>query len=153
MTERLKLEKDVIAQYMKNPNSYKFGGLDSDTPYLRIVAQTNSKTPYVLRIEFPGHPNEKPNAYVECMLRDYNNNPMDHASSTNHTLSPHANGWTQICHYHPSAWQPNMSLWMVYLRCVMWLNIYEQTIRDHHSMDYYLSHMSEGYCREEYLNL
>ena len=150
--ERYELEKNVIAHYMHNPNAYAFGNLDGSTPYLRIVAQTNSGKAYVLRIECSNYPNTKPNAYVECMLCDHRGVLMDSASSSNHTLSPHANGWTQICHYHPNAWKPNMSLWMVYIRCVMWLNIYEQTLKTKQPMEHYLRHMDGNYSREESLN-
>lgn len=141
---RLQQEEQVIRHYM-NGKQYQFGNIYSDCPYLRIAARTNSSKVYVLRIEMKGYPNVKPNAYVEMMLRDCHGKPMDSASSTNHTLSPHANGWTQICHYHPSAWGPHMSLWMVYTRCVLWLNIYEQTLRTGIDMGEYLNHMDENY--------
>ncbi len=150
-TERLNLEKAVIAHYMPNSNAYAFG-TENGVTYLRIVAQTNNRQMYVMRIETPGYPYTKPNAYVECMLRDHNGNLMNEASASNYTLSPHRNGWTQICHYHPSAWKPNMSLWMVYVRCVLWLNIYEQSLKNGRTIDSYLRHMSENYSREEYLN-
>lgn len=147
--ERLNLEKAVIAHYMTNPSSYQFGNVYGERPYLRIVAQTNAGNPYVLRIECPDYPNKKPEAYVECMLRDHNGHPMDTATGVNHTLSP-KNGWTQICHYHPSAWKPNMSLWMVYMRCVIWLNIYEASLRSKKPIGTYLEHMSGDFSREEY---
>lgn len=148
--ERYELEYRVVSHYMSNPNSFEFGNIYGNIPYLRIVAQTNSGKPYVLRIECKDFPNSKPNAYVECMLRDHTGKLMDSPSASNHTLSPHVNGWTQICHYHPNAWKPNMSLWMVYIRCVMWLNIYEQTLKTGNSMEYYLNHMSGNYSLEEY---
>lgn len=141
---RLNQENAVISHYM-NGKGYEFGNTWSDTPYLRIAARSNSGKVYVLRIEMKGYPNTKPNAYVEMMLRDCHGNLMNSASSSNHTLSPHSNNWTQICHYHPSAWNPNMSLWMVYTRCVLWLNIYEQTLRTGKNMDYYLGHMDSDY--------
>lgn len=150
--ERLELEKSVIAHYMPNPNTYQFGNVNTAVPYLRIVAQTNNHQMYVLRLEMRNYPYEKPSAYVECMLHDHTGRPMNEASAPNHTLSPHPNGWTQICHYHPSAWKPNMSLWMVYVRCVLWLNIYEQSLRTGRTVDSYLRHMSENYTREDYLN-
>ncbi len=150
--ERYELERSVIAHYLPNSNMYQFGDIYGSVPYLRIVAQTNTGNAYVLRIECPNYPNEKPNAYVECMLKDHNGDLMNTASAENHTLSPHRNGWTQICHYHPKAWKPTMSLWMVYIRCVMWLNIYEQTLKTKHPMEYYLNHMREDYSREDYLN-
>lgn len=150
--ERYEKERSVISHYLTNPSTYQFGNIGGSTPYLRAVAQTNSGKAYVLRIECPDYPYSKPNAYVECMLRDYKGDMMDSASSANHTLSPHANGWTQICHYHPNAWKPEMSLWMVYIRCVIWLNIYEQALKTRRTMEYYLRHMSGNYSREEYLN-
>ena len=149
--ERLNLEKSVIAYYMPNPNAFAFG-TENGVTYLRIVAQTNNHQMYVMRIETPNYPYTKPNAYVECMLRDHTGKLMNEPSSANHTLSPHVNGWTQICHYHPSAWKPNMSLWMVYVRCVLWLNIYEQSLKTGNTIDSYLRHMTENYSREEYLN-
>lgn len=150
--QRLQMEKSVISHYLKNPNSYQFCNTYGSVPYVRMLAQSNSGKAYVLRIECENYPYSKPNAYVECMLRDHNGNQMNGPSSSNHTLQQHSNGWTQICHYHPSAWKPNMSIWMVYIRCVMWLNIYEQTLKTKQPMDYYLRHMSENYSREDYLH-
>lgn len=141
--QRKQLEEQVISHYMGGTKSFAFGDLHTDTPYLRIAARTNSGKVYVLRLELDNYPAKKPNAYVECMLRDCHGHLMDAPSSTNHTLSPHSNNWTQICHYHPNAWRPDMSLWMVYVRCVLWLNIYEQTLRTGNDMEYYLRHMGE----------
>lgn len=139
--QRKQLEEQVISHYMGGTKSFAFGDLNTLNPYLRIAARTNSGNVYVLRMELEGYPGRKPNVYVECMLRDCHGKLMNAASSQNHTLTPHSNGWTQICHYHPDAWQPNMSLWMVYVRSVLWLNIYEQTLRTGNDMEYYLKHM------------
>lgn len=138
-------EKQIIDYYVKNPNMYEFGNLNSNCPYLRIAARTNGDNHYVLNFKLHNYPYEKPDVYVECMLRDCHGNLMDRASSANHTLCPHPNGWTQICHYHPSAWQPELTLWLVYIRCLLWLNIYEQTKRTGKDMDYYLGHMDKNY--------
>lgn len=140
--QRKQLEEQVILHYMGSNKSFAFGDLNTTIPYLRIAARTNTGKVYVLRIEMPDYPNRKPDAYVECMLRDCHGKLMNQASSPNHTLPPHPNGWTQICHYHPDAWKPDMSLWMVYVRCVLWLNIYEQTLRTGNDMQYYLKHMA-----------
>lgn len=144
-SRRKQLEEQVISHYMGSTNSFQFGDLHTNTPYLRIAARTNSGKVYVLRITLSGYPAQKPNAYVECMLRDCHGKLMNQISSANHTLSPHPSGWTQICHYHPDAWRPDMSLWMVYVRCVLWLNIYEQTLRTGNDMEYYLKHMRADY--------
>ncbi|MBR3907892.1 MAG: hypothetical protein IKJ61_07310 [Bacteroidaceae bacterium] len=151
-SKRLEMEKKVIAYYLPNPNTYAFGDIYSSKPYFRAVAQTNSGNPYVIRIECPNFPNSKPNAYVECMLRNHKGELMDSPNASDHTLEQHPNGWTQICHFHPNAWKPDMSIWMVYIRCVMWLNIYEQTLKTGNTMDYYLGHMSANYTLDDYLN-
>jgi hypothetical protein len=145
--QRRRLEEQVIAHYMgSNTRLYQFYDLGTSRPYLRMAAKTNTGNVYVLRLEMPNYPNSKPNAYVECLLRDCHGNKMDGASSSNHTLDCHPSmGWTQICHYHPSAWRPDMSLWMVYVRCVLWLNIYEKTLRSGKDMEYYLKHMGSDY--------
>lgn len=141
-SQRKQMEEMVIKHYMGGSKAFAFGDLNTSTPYLRIAARTNSGKVYVMRFELQNYPNSKPNAYVECMLKDRKGNPMNSASMVNHTLAPHSKGWTQICHYHPDAWSPEMSLWMVYVRCVLWLNIYEQTLRTGKDMEYYLKHMA-----------
>lgn len=143
--QRKQLEEQVITHYMGSSKSFAFGNLNTSYPYLRIAAKTNSGKVYVLRMDLYNYPARKPNVYVECTLRDRNGNLMNTISAKNHTLEPNSSGWTQICHYHPDAWNANMSLWMVYVRCVLWLNIYEQTLRSGKDMDYYLKHMkSDG---------
>lgn len=141
-------EEQVITHYMGGNKAFKF--MDSSSvPCLRIAARTNSGRVYVLRIELQNFPNAKPNAYVECMLKDYRGDDMDGASSSNHTLSAHENGWTQICHYHPDAWHPNFSLWMVYMRCMVWLNLYEYSLIVGKPIDHFLpGHMSGDYESE-----
>lgn len=143
---RKNLEEQVISHYMGGTKSFTFCNMNTSTPYLRIAARTNSGKVYVLRMELDNYPQKKPTVYVECMLRDCHGVLMDSASSSNHTLNSHTTyNWTQICHYHPEAWRPDMSLWMVYVRCVLWLNIYEQTLRTGRDMEYYLKHMkSDG---------
>lgn len=144
---RLLQEEQVISHYMGgNRKAFQFCNLETNTPFLRIAARTNNGRVYVLRIELQNYPNAKPNAYVECMLKDYRGHDMDGASGSNHTLSAHEKGYTQICHYHPDAWRPDFSLWMVYIRCVMWLNIYEHSLITGKPMDNDLpGHMQGDY--------
>ena len=142
--QRLQSEEQVIAHYMGGNKSFQFCDMATDKPYLRIAAKTNSNNVYVLHIDLDDYPNKKPNAYVECMLKDYRGHKMDGASSSNHTLTAHPKGWTQICHYHPDAWRPNMSLWMVYVRCVLWLNVYECSVRHGKKMEHYLPEHMDG---------
>ena len=34
-------------------------------------------------------------------------------------------GWTRICHYGSESWTPGVSLYKIYIKCALWLNIYE----------------------------
>ena len=142
---RYSQEKQIIDYYMKNKSAYQFGDLNTSCPFLRIAARTQNGNGYVLHFKLHNYPYQKPEVYVECMLRDCHGQLMNSPSAANHTLAPHPNGWTQLCHYHPSAWSPNLTLWLVYIRCVLWLNIYEQSKRTGRDMQYYLSHMGEDY--------
>lgn len=137
-------EKQILDYYMQGKN-YEFGNLNSSVPYLRIAARTQLGNSYVLRFTLQDYPNVKPNVYVECMLLDRRGNPMNSASRSNHTLQPLNGRWTQICHYHPDAWQPKLTLWLVYVRCLVWLNMYEQSKRTGHDIDHYLGHMDENF--------
>ncbi len=142
--ERYRWENQIISHYMPNSKLFSWGNLEYGTPYVRMAARTNTGNVYVLRIELPNYPNNKPNAYVETELKDRYGKKLEELKTYNHTLADHPTyGWTQICHYHPNAWNHTMSIWMVYVRCVMWLNIYEVTLKTGHTMDKYLSHMNE----------
>lgn len=130
----------VLDNYLPGGGRFEFGGLNTPNPYLRILAQTNNDHVFVLRMYLNNYPYEKPAVYVEMMLKDCHGRDMNSANAANHTLSPHSNGWTQICHYHPDAWRADLSLWLVYLKCLLWLNIYEETLRTGKDMEYYLKH-------------
>ncbi len=137
---RLNMENMVLNYYMGGSKAYQFGGIGTSYPYLRIAAQTMNNKIYVLNMDLRGFPESKPDVYVECTLKDYYGMEMTGPSRENHTLTANNKGWTQICHYHPSAWRTDLSLWLVYLKCMVWLNMYEQTLRTGNTMEYYLRH-------------
>lgn len=142
--ERRMIEEQIFRYYIQSDKAFAFGGIGTSNPYLRIAAQTNGNKVFVLRMDLNGYPERKPNVYVECMLKDRHGRNMDKPNPTNHTLTAHPNGWTQICHYNHVAWRPDLSLWLVYLKCVIWLNIYEQSLHSGHDIDYYLKHQGEN---------
>ncbi len=142
--QRKQMEEGVLSYYLPS-NVYRFGGMGTSSPYMEIAAVTNMGNAYLLYFDLSVFPANKPNVYVERMLYDRNGRPMDGPSATNHTLNVHpTNRWTQICHYHPDAWTTGVSLWLVYMKCTLWLNMYEQTLKTGHDMDFYLRHMGEN---------
>ena len=75
--------------------------------------------------------------FVTKMLRDYDGDPMDKALYSLHTLASE-HGWTRICHYGSDSWTPGVSLYKIYIKCALWLNIYEVHLKTGKPMEYYL---------------
>jgi hypothetical protein len=43
-----------------------------------------------------------------------------------HTLTPHSNGWVQICHWRDARWHSRILLQKVFLKGLIWIEAYEQ---------------------------
>lgn len=136
--ERYQLEDAVLANYLPR-NMFRFKDMDTSAPYLQAGVVTNDGVCYLLRFNLLGFPSHKPKVYVEEMLRTKSGALMNEISATNHTLTPY-NGWTQLCHYNDDCWSMDVSLWKVYLKCRLWLEMYRAHLRTGKSMDYYLNH-------------
>lgn len=148
--QRYQLEKDVLRQEHFPENAYRFVGIGTSEPYLRIAAKCNSGKVYTLHIDLKEFPEQIPEVYVTKMLKDYNGNDMDHPSATLHTLTA-KNGWTRICHYGSNSWRssrvwsgsewvPSVSLYRIYIKCRLWLEAYEAHLATGNNLDYYLKH-------------
>ena len=135
---RFDMEDMVIANYLPR-NMFRFRDMWSSSPYLEIGLITNDGTPYALNIRLNGFPEKKPEVYVKEMLRTKTGALMNQVSAANHTLEPW-NGWTQLCHYNDRCWTPDVSLWKVYLKCRLWLEMYRAHLRTGKTIDYYLNH-------------
>ncbi len=120
-------------------NTYCFRNVGQPDTHLLIAARTNSKHVYTLHFDLAGFPAHMPVVFVKAMLRDRDGNKLDDASAAMHTL-PSGHGWTRICHYGGMSWRPNMSLYKVYIKCRLWLEMYELHLQTGKSIDYYLNH-------------
>lgn len=136
--ERYQMEDAVLANYLPR-NMFRFCNLNTPEPYMQAGVVTNDGNCYLLRFVLTGFPNQKPRVYVEEMLRTRSGAPMNEPSGTNHTLSSW-NGWTQLCHYNDNCWTTDVSLWKVYLKCRLWLEMYRAHLRTGKTMEYYLNH-------------
>ena len=139
-TERLNLEKSVLQRYLPS-NTYVFKDISSSSPYILMAARTNRGNVYTLRIDLANFPNSIPPAFVTRMLRTKNGELMNDVSATMHTLSSEY-GYTRICHYGTNSWVPNVSLYKVYIKCRLWLEMYELHLQTGKTIDYYLPHQS-----------
>lgn len=118
-------------------NVWTFRDLNGARPYLAMAVKTRSSTFYTIQIELACFPQSVPKVFVTKMLKDCNGEPMCEARHDTHTLKSE-HGWTRLCHYGPDSWTPNVSLYLIYIKCALWLNIYELHLKTGRSMEYYL---------------
>lgn len=137
-TDRFNLEKRVLQRYLPD-NTYVFKDISTSHPYILLAAKTNRGHVYTLRIDLDGFPNSLPHAFVTKMLKTKTGQVMDSASASMHTLTSE-HGYTRICHYSSAAWAPNVSILKVYIKCRLWLEMYELHLETGKPMDYYLNH-------------
>lgn len=136
--ERYALELLVLQQKLQ-PNLYRFMDTNTSEPYLIMAARTNRGNIYTLRIDLEHFPEEIPVVTVLNNLRDRGGHIMNQVSGAMHTLGLHR-GHTRICHYGPGSWTPNVSLYKVYVKCRLWLEMYEMHLQTGNNIDYYLGH-------------
>lgn len=136
--ERLNLEKSVLQREMPHVQCV-FKDMDTAHPYVLMPVRTKNGKVYTIRIDLDRFPNEVPHAFVTKMLKTKDGAEMNSPSAAMHTLSTE-HGYTRICHYGYQSWTPMVSLLKVYVKCALWLNVYELHLRTGNTMDYYLNH-------------
>ena len=136
--ERYELELGVLQRKLA-PNLYRFFDLDTDEPYVVFGARTNRGNVYTLRIELEDFPENIPKVFVTRMLKDKKGNDLDSCSACMHTLTSE-HGRTRICHFGFDSWHPEVSLYKVFIKSRLWLEMYEQHLRTGKDIDYYLNH-------------
>ena len=103
----------------------------SDVYWASGTASTNSGRQYRLYVPIPGgYPYQRPPLYVTdpCPLRMWDGTLVTSlgVSHQMHTLTPHSNGWVQICHWRDARWHSGILLQKVFLKGLLWLEAYEQ---------------------------
>ena len=122
-TERYRQEQEVLCQHLPT-NTFRFMDMGTSNPYIVMAVRTRNSKIYTLRINLDKFPTTKPKVFVTQMLYKKTGEKLDSPSHYMHTLSSE-NGWTQICHYDDSDWTPNVAIYLVYLKCKLWLDMYE----------------------------
>ena len=94
-------------------------------------ATTSSGHRYYLYIPIPsGYPYQRPPLYVTepNPLLMYDRRPVSSLGVSHymHTLTPHAAGWPQICHWRDARWHSQIVLQKVFLKGLLWVEAYEQ---------------------------
>ena len=139
MLDRQRYEAEVALLRRKlSPNVWQFD-INSERPVLAMAVKTQSGSLYTIQIELARFPQSVPKVFVTRMLRDCSGCQMDEASASMHTYASE-HGWTRICHYGSDSWTPGVSLYKIYVKCALWLNIYEAHLKTGKPIDYYLKH-------------
>ena len=138
--ERYQAEQMVLRAKLP-ANAYRFMNMNTSAPFVVLAARTNAGNVYTVRIELAEFPMNIPRAFVTKMLYTKTGAQMDSPSAAMHTLASE-NGWTRICHYGANAWNPYISVYKIYVRCRLWLEMYELHLQTGKPMDYYLKHAS-----------
>jgi len=102
-----------------------------DSYYASGHATSNAGYRYGLWIPIPsGYPQQRPPMYVTephpLLMRDGTPLSSLGVSHKMHTLTPHANGMVQICHWRDNRWHSGIVLQKVFLKGLIWIEAYEQ---------------------------
>lgn len=137
--ERFAAELSVLGSKLPS-NLFKFLDMGTRNPHLVLAARTNRGNVYTLYVDLRGFPDSTPpKVFVTRMLRTRSGADMDSCSSRMHTLTSE-HGWTRICHYGGVSWTPYVSLYKIYVKCRLWLEMYELHLQNGRDIDYYLNH-------------
>ena len=136
---RMDAEIAVLEKHMPS-NMFRFvrSGVDLR---LMVAARTNQGNVYTLCMFLRDFPNSVPVVCVTKMLNSKGGKRLDSPDGAMHTLSSE-NGWTRICHYGSSSWTPRVSLFKVYVKARLWLEMYELHLLTGKPIDYYLNHQA-----------
>lgn len=135
---RLLKEQEVLAAHMP-PNTYSFADMDTNSPYTIMAAMTNSGKVYTLKIHLEHFPEHVPEVEVLNLLRDKSGKLLRKVSAEMHVLGQR-NGHTLICHYSSSSWTPQVSLYKIFIKCRLWLEMYEEHLATGYNIDAFLKH-------------
>ena len=112
------------------------------------VATSSSGRRYSLYAPIPsGFPTQRPPLYVTdpnpLLMADGTAMSRLGLSHQMHTLTPHDNGWVQICHWRDSRWHSGIVLQKVFLKAHIWIEAYEQHLATGRSLADFVRTMAE----------
>lgn len=104
---------------------------DRDSYYATGVATSNSGQRYTLHSPIPsGFPAQRPPLYITepnpLRMADGRTISSLGVSHAMHALTPHEQGWVQICHWRDARWHSGIVLQKVFLKGLIWIEAYEQ---------------------------
>ena len=140
--QRLAFEKSLLEKYFQNRVTWIDPTEAGETKVEVLVTCSNDKQ-YILRVYLPSDfPNSVPPMIVKTpsmtTLKKRNGNNLD--GFDDHIYGVH-DGCTQICHFKPSLWKDNNTLYQVVMKGLIWLEAYQAHLRTGQPLNVYLSEM------------
>lgn len=138
---RFRIEQTILERHF--PRRFAFEKMDAPADFaLRLGLRCSSGRAYQLRLRIPpDYPASMPRAYVMTPedLRDHGGRRLvQHSPSHDmHLLSPEGNQ-IQLCHYRLENWHANVTLYRVALKCLVWLEAYENHLLTGRPLTHYL---------------
>ena len=149
MDQRTRLA--VEHQVMQREGLSQFGAYhraENDTYYASGVATSNAGYRYSLYCPIPsGFPTQRPPLYITepnpLLMKDGTRISSLGVSHAMHTLTPHENGWVQICHWRDARWHAGIVLQKVFLKAHLWIEAYEQHVITGNSLADFVRSMAD----------
>lgn len=113
--------------------------MDTEHLYLLVGAMTNSGHVYTMIIILEDFPYQVPPICVMNPLKSKTGKKLCKRDGGMLVLGEH-DGHTQKCHYVFFLWKADVSIYRLFIKCRLWLEMYEVHLHTGRSIDYYLKH-------------
>ena len=143
---RIILEKNLLDKYF--PGRVSWHTSDFNDPHVDISMESNSNRRYTLRVYITeDFPNSCPSLVLvsPASLNLRNGKPMPDVSHEFHTIGT-KNGFLLLCHFTPSIWTNENTLYQVFMKGRLWIEGYEGHLSTGKAMDTFLK--AQGYGSE-----
>jgi len=137
---RLRIEETVLESSFKG--SFRLSQDNRGAANLDIdVTVPGGGTYGLLLTAAPDFPSSMPDAFLvrPLVLRDFHGRELLAISPSHemHLLKP-GGRFIRLCHYKPENWNPNVTLYKVVLKCMIWLVAYENHLQSGRPVTDYL---------------
>lgn len=137
---RLNIERTILERSF--PGASAFHDLGKPGARLEVTLPTSSGARYGLSVGLAAdYPASVPQVFIvrPLVLRDFLGQDLlaISPSHTMHLLKPRERH-IQLCHYKAQNWHPNVTLYKVVLKCLLWLEAYENHLQSGRPITDYL---------------
>ena len=140
---RLAVEKQLLEKSFRGVQWYD--STSKGATKVDVDFTTNVGGGYTLRLYVPADwPNSCPALAIarpSMRLKLRHGEDLPISSHAYHTYGLSDEGYQCLCHYHPSSWNPNNTMYLVFLKGRLWLEAYENHMKTGKSIDRYLKPM------------